>query len=138
MIENVMHLLSELGELAHMSSGHRRDLERALELSPELGGISSKTILEWSTIILSIASRGITECPLTLNYPNPERLPLAEMKPIIQNRVHDLFAGTPLRVGQFNGWEVRRSVANGDPHDLYKLPDISIEVHIGISWRRVP
>ncbi len=135
MIEGLAHLLDELGELARMSSAHRLDLERTLQRAPEQGGIPLKTIIEWSSTIQSIASRGMTECALTLDYPNPERLPLHEMKQVIQKQVLNLLDGTALKVMQFSGWEIRRLVPKTDSQDLNILPDISIEVRIGISWR---
>ena len=78
--------------------------------------------------------RGMTACPLLLKVPNPDKLTITEIRPIIIEGVRTFFESADFRILQFNDWRVVRGFGPEQPDGGEPASHSLIEVLIMVSW----
>jgi len=130
-------LMAEAVELGRMAASLRLDFEREIGQKSEDISPLAKFLPGWYETIVNIAARGMTSCPLPLRIPNPDKLPLPQIRPVIAQGVREFFSSTDFRILQFNDWRVVREFGPENPDGSEPTTRSFVEVFIMISWKGI-
>jgi len=130
-----LHLVAEIAELARMTSDLRLDLEKELQTQTE--SLLTPHLPSWMASIMEAAAKGMTSQALTLEYPNPTRMTDRKLCSMIEKAVECFFNGSGIRVLQFSNWTELAVVNPRKGKQRRPSIELSVRVHIMVSWRRL-